>query len=105
MNSISSIVTALLPIDAQLSSDRENVLPRDTKLVADLLVSECWIGKHRAQPEECSLAVAAIEAGRTGHVLLGTVRLYSYCCGFFFASATVFSLASFLSISSCEPKD
>jgi hypothetical protein len=68
-NSERPIVTALLPIDTQLSSERENSLPRQAELVTDLLVSERWISKHRAQPQECSLAVAAIKADGTHHVL------------------------------------
>jgi hypothetical protein len=67
-NSERSIMTALHSINAQLSRKRENVLPRHAELVANLLISECWIGKHRAQPEECSLAVMAIKAGGTYHL-------------------------------------
>jgi hypothetical protein len=39
-NSERSIVTALLPIDTQFFSERENPLPRDTKRIPDLLISE-----------------------------------------------------------------
>jgi hypothetical protein len=39
-NSEGSIVTALFPIETQLCSDVGNALPRQTKLVTDLLVSE-----------------------------------------------------------------
>ena len=62
-------MTALHPIDSQLFSQQENVLPRHTELVTDLLISECWIGKHRAEAEKCSLAVMVIKAGGTYHVL------------------------------------
>ena len=68
-NSKRSIVTALHSINAQLFSKSENVLPRHTELVADLLIRECWIGKHRAEPEECSPPVMAIEARDTHHLL------------------------------------
>jgi hypothetical protein len=39
-----------------------NVLPRQSELVTDVLVSEPWIFEHRAQSDKCSLAVGAVKA-------------------------------------------
>ena len=73
-NSQRSIVTALRPINAELFSKSENVLPRHTEHVANSLISVCRVGKHRAEPKERSLAVMEIKTGGIYHLLDGSLR-------------------------------